>query len=198
MSNAPTPTPPNPEDALRPHSYDGIHEFDKRLPNWWLMTLYAAVVFWIGYWSYYQWWRVGPSSAQRIQKEVTAIEAEKLALAAANRVDDPGIWAMSRNPDIVAQGQAIFTQNCIPCHKASLRGVDDGGIGADLRLTSWLHGGHPTDLVNTVTHGVPEKGMPTWGPILGQRKIVQVVAYVMSYHHEGEPMTIRPRPPAPK
>jgi cytochrome c oxidase cbb3-type subunit III len=34
--------------------------------------------------------------------------------------------------------------------------------------------------------------MPTWGPVLGQKRIIEAVAYVLSYHHEGEPMSIQP------
>jgi cytochrome c oxidase cbb3-type subunit 3 len=194
----PTTNPPNPEDALRPHTYDGIREFDKRLPNWWLMTLYLAIAFWVGYWAYYQWWREGPSSSQRIEQAMTRIEAEKLAAVAATRIDDPSLWQMSRNPVIVDAGRATFTALCVPCHKASLRGVDDGGIGADLRLQVWIHGGRPTDIFHTVTTGVPVKGMPTWGPILGPKKISEVVAYVLSYHREGEPMSLRAAVPAPR
>jgi cytochrome c oxidase cbb3-type subunit 3 len=40
--------------------------------------------------------------------------------------------------------------------------------------------------------------MPTWGPILGQKKRTEVVAYVLSYHQEGEPMSILPSTPAVK
>ena len=179
------------EEALRPHTYDGIREFDKRLPNWWLMTLYVAIVFWIGYWSYYEWFRAGPSGQQRIEREMARIEAAKLAALAGSRLDDGTLWKMSRNPEVVAAGQATFTTMCASCHKESLRGIDDGGIGANLRRQVWIHGGRPMDLVHTVTSGVPVKGMPTWGPILGQRKIAEAVAYVLSYHREGEPMSVQ-------
>ena len=66
-----------PEDPVRPHSYDGIQEYDKRLPNWWLMTLYASIVFWVGYWSYYEWFRVGLTGPQQVEQALSQIEAAK-------------------------------------------------------------------------------------------------------------------------
>ena len=187
------------EDALRPHTYDGIQEFDKRLPNWWLFTLYITIVFAIGYWSYYEWFHAGPTNEQRVNTALAAIEAEKMAVMATTHVDDPSLWKMSRNPVIVAAGKTTFESTCVSCHKASLRGKDEGGIGANLRRQVWIHGGNPVDILHTVTNGVLIKGMPTWGPVLGQKKITEVVAYVLSYHQEGEPMSIEAPvpPPAP-
>ena len=50
-------SPNNPqEDPLRPHSFDGIHEYDKRLPNWWLWTLYGAIIYSAIYWGLYHRW----------------------------------------------------------------------------------------------------------------------------------------------
>lgn len=175
---------------VRAHTYDGIQEFNRRLPNWWLFTLYGAIVFWIGYWSYYEWFRVEPEGPAAVTLAMTRIEAAKLAANAAANLDDNGLWQMSRNPDIVAEGKAIFQANCIPCHLASLRGKSENptAIGPDLTDQIWIHGGHPTDLYHTVTNGVPLKGMPTWGPVLGSKRISEAVAYVLSYHKEGEPI----------
>ena len=46
----PAPNTPPPDDQLRPHEFDGIQEYDRRLPNWWLATFYGAIIFWVGYW----------------------------------------------------------------------------------------------------------------------------------------------------
>ncbi len=97
---------------------------------------------------------------------------------------------------VVEAGKATFNSICATCHKESLRGVADGGIGANLMTQTWIHGGNPMDLYNTVTNGVLVKGMPAWGPVLGQKRIIEAVAYVLSHHHEGEPMSIVSTPAA--
>jgi len=182
------------EDPVRPHVFDGIQEYDKRLPNWWLYTLYITIVFWVGYWAYYEWFRVGPSSTQAVSTAMARIEAARLSAA---KLDDDGLWKMSRNPDILAAGKVIYDANCAACHLASLRGKSESvaAIGPDLTDTTWIHGGKPTEVLDLITKGVLAKGMPTWGPVLGARKIGEVTAYIMSKHKEGEPIVAAP--PAP-
>lgn len=178
------------EDPVRPHSYDGIQEYDKRLPNWWLYTLYITIVFWVGYWGYYEWVPSVPTDAEQIDTTMARIEAERLASVAT--MDDTTLWTMSRNPAIIAKGKETFTANCVACHFASMRGKAENptAIGPDLTDNAWIHGGRPMELYNVVTNGVLIKGMPTWGPVLGARKISEVVAYVLSVHNEGDPVVI--------
>jgi cytochrome c oxidase cbb3-type subunit 3 len=188
-----TPRPPATpeEDPIRPHTYDGIQEYDKSLPNWWLYTLYIAIVFWIGYWGYYEWFRVGPSSAQAVSTEMARIEAARLSTA---KLDDASLWQMSRNSEFVAAGKTVFDSNCAACHLASMRGKSESAaaIGPDLTDTTWVHGGKPTEMHDLITKGVLAKGMPTWGPVLGAKKIGEVTAYILSKHKEGEPVIVAP------
>lgn len=191
---------PPTEDPLRPHTYDGIREFDKRLPNWWLFTLYGAMVFWVGYWSYFEWWHEGRTGPQEVAAAMTVIEAERLASMSATKLDDATLWQMSRNPVFVEAGRVTFNSICMTCHLTSLRGKSENpmAVGPDLTDQIWIHGGRPVEIMATVTNGVPAKGMPTWGPIFGQKKVTEVVAYVLSHHHEGEPIIAQPPvPPGP-
>jgi cytochrome c oxidase cbb3-type subunit 3 len=181
---------PPTEPEVRPHVYDGIREFNHRLPNWWLFTLYGAIVFWAGYWAYFEWFRVEPEGPKSVEIAMTRIEAAKLAAATSSKLDDDSIWAMSRNPVFVDAGRQTFEANCVACHLASMRGKSESpaAIGPDLTDQIWIHGGHPTDVYKTVTEGVPAKGMPTWGPVLGPKRIAEAVAYILSHHKEGEPI----------
>ncbi len=188
--------PPEDEDPIRPHSFDGIQEYDKRLPNWWLFTLYITIVFWTCYWSYYQWFHAGPDGPQRVEQQMAAIEAVKLAASPAT--DDASLWKMSRNPTFVEAGKAVVATNCVVCHLASLKGKDEAitAIGPNLVDTTWIHGGKPSEIYDLITKGVLVKGMPTWGPVLGQKRISEAVAYILSFHQEGEPIEIVPAAPA--
>jgi cytochrome c oxidase cbb3-type subunit III len=166
------------EDPIREHVFDGIAEYDRRLPNWWLATLYASIVFAILYWMVTQHFSRATDET-RMAAEMQRIEAAKLA-ASANTPDDATLWKMSRNAVFVAAGRATYQSTCASCHGGALA----GGIGVNLVDHTWLHGDKPSDLLKTVNEGVLAKGMPNWGPVLGGKKVSEVVAFVLSHHHE--------------
>jgi cytochrome c oxidase cbb3-type subunit 3 len=181
----PTSSPPAAHDdnALRPHTFDGIQEYDKRLPNWWLFTLYVTIVFSIIYWLFYQLSGIGLSGRAVFKQEMDALQAARLA-SAVGELSDRDLWEMSRNSDIVAAGRTTYSSNCVACHRASLRGKeeDPAAQGPSLVDAAWIHGGQPSQVRTTITKGVIEKGMQPWGPILGDKRVIELVAYVMSHH----------------
>lgn len=179
----PDPSLPNnspEEESFRPHTYDGIQEYNKRLPNWWLMTFYGSIIFAVGYYACYEWWKVLPDQASVVKTEMSRIEAVRLA--SMSSLSNESLWQMSRNPTFVEAGKATFLANCATCHNANLT----GGIGPNLVDKVWIHGGKPMDVYNTITNGVPAKGMPTWGPVLGVKKISEAAAFIMSHHDPAE------------
>lgn len=171
----------DPEEALRPHTYDGIQEFNKRLPNWWLATFYGAIVFSVAYYACYEWWKALPDQAADVKREMARIETAKLA--SLSSLSDESLWQMSQNESFRDAGKALFLANCASCHKPDLT----GNIGPNLVDTVWIHGNRPLDVYKTIDTGVAAKGMPTWGPVLGAKKMMQLTAFVMSHHKPAAP-----------
>lgn len=168
------PQPPEPgEDPVRPHVFDGIQEYDKRLPNWWLITLYASIAFAVFYWMITQHFR-HENAGDKVTAAVQEIRATKLA--SAGNYDDTALAEMSRTASVLASGESVYKANCVACHGANLQ----GGIGFNLVDATWVHGSKPTEILKTVTEGVIPKGMLAWGPVLGPKKTAEVVAYVLS------------------
>jgi cytochrome c oxidase cbb3-type subunit 3 len=159
---------------IRPHTYDGIEEFDQRLPNWWLFTLYGAMVFAAAYWAYYHWTDHMKPGHIRVEQEI--VEIQKNALASGAAPTDLQLWKLSTNAEAVDAGKKSYVTNCVACHGANL----EGGIGFNLADAEWVHGGKPTEIYNILVQGVTEKGMPAWGPVLGSGRIAEVVAYLIS------------------
>jgi cytochrome c oxidase cbb3-type subunit 3 len=168
------------EDALRPHSYDGIQEYDKRMPRWWLMTLYGTIAFSVLYWAYYETYGLGMSPTAAVQAEIA--ENASRAARRSGVLDDAAIWKMSTQPDALAAGKVTFDTTCAACHKPDLTGQ----IGPNLVDHQWIHGGKPMEVLKTINDGVLAKGMPAWATLLGQQKITEVTAYIFSYHKPDE------------
>lgn len=189
--NQPHPAPAGDEDSLRPHSYDGIQEYDKRLPNWWLYTLYGTIVFSVVYWFAHEIARVMPKDGVVVESAIARIQAAKMATSI-DVTNDAAMWQMSRNAVFVDAGKATFNSLCVPCHLPSLRGKSENpaAVGVDLTDTNWIHGGTPKEIYVTVDKGVLAKGMPSWGPVIGAKKAAEVVAYILSHHQEGEPIKV--------
>ncbi len=164
------------EDPIRHHVFDGIAEYDRRLPNWWLLTFYGAIVFAIFYWLDTQIF-ASTNDEKELKKDLARIEAVRLADAGAPR-DDLSLWKMSRNPVFVQAGAATFKTTCASCHGENL----GGGIGANLVDAEWIHGGRPLEVLATVENGYLPKGMPAWGAVLGTKKINEVTAFILSHH----------------
>ncbi len=162
------------------HEYDGIEEYDNKLPTWWLYTLYGAMVFAIGYWFTYHVFQGADLPLQAYRKEVAAA-AEREGKTVALSSDE--LVALSKDPSIVKEGEKLFSTTCVPCH-----GPKGGGtVGPNLTDDSWIHGGAPDKIYATVHDGVLAKGMPAWGAPLGNPAVQAVTAFVLTLHNTNVP-----------
>lgn len=160
---------------LREHVVDGIQEYDQRLPFWWLCILFGMFIFSVVYWLVMD----DRSFEGGTDKQLEAKLAEVATIRLANSIDvtnDSLFWEMAENPDFISAGQASYEANCIACHGKELQ----GGIGFNLADAEWIHGSKPSEIYVTVSQGVIEKGMQAWEPLLGQKRIAEVVAYLLS------------------
>jgi cytochrome c oxidase cbb3-type subunit 3 len=177
------------EPFLREHEFDGIVEYDQKLPNWWLFTLYGSIVFFVGFWIVFFQAQLAPTHEERLDYQLAQIQESRTARML-EALNDDNLWAMSKDSAIVAEGKGLFNANCASCHAPDLGGKNSGPqyIGLPLNDDEWAYGGGlPTGVYKTVHDGPPNPDpargiMPPWGAVLGPEKVAKVVAYVMSHH----------------
>lgn len=162
------------------HVYDGIEEQDNHLPNWWLAILFGSMVFAGGYWFVYHSAGLMPLPGQVYATEAAAwAEAQRNAPVATDGV----LMALMNDQAVRAEGQQLFSTVCATCHGHKGEGL----VGPNLTDMYWLHGNKPLDLYRGVSAGYLEKGMPSWGPALGEKKVRAVVAYVLTLNGQNLP-----------
>lgn len=165
------------------HEYDGILEGDTELPRWWVGGFLISILCAAVYWMAYEGFKAAPSPLQAYNEEAAAIASAEAAKALAAPLTNDLLASLSKQDSAIAQGRETFAQFCVACH-----GPNGGGqVGPNLTDSYWLHGGKPSDVYKVVRGGVLEKGMPSWGPQLGEGKVRSVAAYVLSLRNTNAP-----------
>lgn len=164
------------------HEYDGIEEADNQLPRWWVFGFLGSVVFALGYWVAYGVVQASPTPYQEYVARRALLEEVRAAqLAAAPAVSKELLEQLAARSDVLAEGRAVFVQQCVPCHGDKA----EGKIGPNLTDRNWLHGGGALAIHKTIADGVLAKGMPAWGAVLGAKATREVTAYVLSIRNSN-------------
>lgn len=179
-AEATTDETPGPAPGTVVHVYDDIHEEDNRLPDWWLGILFGTIVFAFGYWFVFEVAGAAPGPLATMKTELAA-QAKKRAEA--GPVTDEALVVLAKDAATLTEGRKTFVSTCAPCHGAEGQGL----VGPNLTDRFWLHGGRPTAIHHSITNGYPEKGMRSWGPVLGAERVRTVAAYVLSLKGKNVP-----------
>ena len=184
------------EVILREHEYDGIQEYDQKLPNWWLFTFYGAIVWFVVYWVLYYHTDTFKTDHQKVADKILAVQAAKAAelektLATLN--DSVLVHEWASKPEVVAAGEALYLTHCSACHAADLSAKIAAGPttvplpGLPLNDGEWKFGGKPMDIFKIINEGSPPEStgyngakMQVWSQTISPKEIAEVTAFLIS------------------
>jgi cytochrome c oxidase cbb3-type subunit III len=178
-------------DTVMDHEFDGIQEFDNKLPNWWLWLLWGGMLFALIYWLVFHTLEIRDLPRAQFETEMRLADEAMFERMKDNPVTNESLMAMVEMPAKVAEGRELFVSFCVACHLDQGQGL----VGPNLTDAAWVHGCEPMDMHKIVSEGVAAKGMPSWLNQLGPGGVQTVVAYVMTISNtniagkapEGEP-----------
>ncbi|MEM9707344.1 MAG: cytochrome-c oxidase, cbb3-type subunit III [Pseudomonadota bacterium] len=178
------------------HDWDGITELNTPLPRWWLWTLYATIIWGIGYTIAFPAWPLvegatkgllGYSTRAELQEDIDAFKLQNAEVAMQLANADlatlaPGDPAHQFG---VAGGAAIFRAVCSQCHGAGAAGATGY---PNLLDDAWLWGGSLEAIEYTIRHGIRNEidfdarwsEMPAFEEILSEEEIAAATEYVLS------------------
>ncbi|MEO8617253.1 MAG: cbb3-type cytochrome c oxidase N-terminal domain-containing protein [Luteolibacter sp.] len=184
------------EVILREHEFDGIQEYDQKLPNWWLFTFYGAIVFFVGYWGLYYHTNALKSDRQVITEAIATVQKAKnaeLEKTLSSLTDAKLVHQWATDPSITSAGEATFLTNCSACHAADLSATMVVGgnkiplPGLPLTDGVWKFGGKPMQIFKLINAGSPPEStgnngakMQAWGQTLTPKQIAELVSFIIS------------------
>ncbi len=178
------------ETILLDHNYDGIRELDNHLPPWWKWLFIITIVWSVFYLLVYHVFDVLPLMHEEydIVMEDARIAREAMMAMEGNNIDENNV-EFSDEPQVLANGKAIYDRECVACHSPEGQGL----IGPNFTDNYWIHGGSINDVFRTVKYGVPQKGMISWQSKLSPTDMRDVSSYILTFVG-----TTPQNPPLPK
>lgn len=184
------------EVILREHEFDGIQEYDQKLPNWWLFTFYGAIVWFVCHWAFYYHTSVLKSDQEIVTEQIVALQkakAAELEKTLAKLSDAVLVHEWAAKPEVVAEGESVYMTNCVACHAADLSATMVAGNttvplpGLPLNDGQWKFGGKPMQIFKLINEGSPPEStghngakMQVWGNTLSPKQIAEVTSYLIA------------------
>lgn len=181
------------------HEWDGIKEFDKPVPRWWMWTYILSIVFSLGYVvaypaiplvNDYTKGVLGWSSRGAVEEAISAARfAQKKYIDA---IQVASLTEISANEELktfaINGGKSAYAVNCVQCHGTGATGF----VGyPNLNDDEWLWGGKLDDIYTTIQHGIRFdedddsrlSEMPAFltDELLEKQEIVQVAHFVRAF-----------------
>ncbi len=167
----------NEGQLLLNHDYDGIKELDNTLPPWWVYLFYGTIIFAAIYLVRFE--IMGADNQEmELKKELAQakIDIEEYMKTAPDLMNVESVTLLT-DASSLAEGKAIYTANCVACHRP-----DGGGqIGPNLTDDHWILGGGIKNVFHTLEKGGRDgKGMISWKGTLKPKEMQKVASYVLS------------------
>jgi cytochrome c oxidase cbb3-type subunit 3 len=191
------------------HEWNGIKELNTPVPRAVYFFLLITFVFSVGYWVLMPAWPLGVIYTKGLlgldQRNIVQDSLKRAALgrsAWTKQIEAKSYQEIQADPalmNIVRQtGRTLFGDNCAVCHGLNAQ----GGHGfPNLTTTSWLWGGDPDSIAETIRVGInsphPDSRtsqMPAFGhdQILQPADVDKVVAFVRSLSDPSTAKTAKP------
>ncbi len=188
------------------HEWDGIREYDKPMPRWWLWTFYLSIIFAIGYVIAYPAIPLKDgatpgllkfSSRMEVKANIDSVNAQNSEIEM--RLLETPLEQVSADAELArfatAGGGAVFRTYCAQCHGAGAQGAKGY---PNLQDDDWLWGGDLEAIATTVRHGIRHDAdedtryseMPKFGEILEETDVAELAEYVLSISGQDHDMSV--------
>jgi cytochrome c oxidase cbb3-type subunit 3 len=179
-SHDPQPSTQPSVDQPRHHEFDGIVEYDNRLPNWFSALFVISILFAPAYIAYYHF-SGAKLGSERLKADQAAAAEARAAQGGSGPLSEDALRGLSKNPDRIAKGKALFAASgCAACHGPEGTGL----VGPNLRDRFWIYGSNMAQIQDVILNGRMERGMPK--AALSADEIANVVIFMVDLNRQGE------------